>query len=48
MTKTADPLLPLDAEFSLETFRCYGIAKVFILRFLTHAEYSKGNWKTEL
>jgi mRNA interferase HigB len=35
-------------KFRLITAVHYDIAKVFILRFLTHAEYSKGNWKTEL
>ena len=26
----------------------YDIKKVFVLRFMTHAEYSKGKWKEEL
>src|SRR5271156_3965594 len=35
-------------KFRLITAIHYNVAKVFVLRFLTHAEYSKGKWKQEL
>jgi mRNA interferase HigB len=35
-------------KFRLVTAIHYNVAKVFVLRFLTHAEYSKGKWKQEL
>jgi len=35
-------------KFRLITAIHYNVAKVFILRFLTHAEYSKNKWKQEL
>jgi len=35
-------------RFRLITAIHYNIEKVFVLRFLTHAEYSKGRWKEEL
>ena len=35
-------------KFRLITAIHYNVAKVFVLRFLTHAEYSKNKWKQEL
>ena len=35
-------------KFRLITAIHYEIGKVFVLCFLTHAEYSKDNWKKEL
>lgn len=35
-------------KFRLVTAIHYNVAKVFVLRFLTHAEYSKNKWKEEL
>ena len=35
-------------KFRLITAIHYNVAKVFVLRFLTHAEYSKDKWKQEL
>ena len=35
-------------KFRLITAIHYNIGKVFVLRFLTHAEYSKDKWKQEL
>jgi mRNA interferase HigB len=35
-------------KFRLITAIHYNIGKVFVLRFLTHAEYSKDKWKKEL
>jgi mRNA interferase HigB len=35
-------------KFRLITAIHYNVAKVFVLRFLTHAEYDKGMWKQEL
>jgi mRNA interferase HigB len=35
-------------KFRLITAIHYNIRKVFVLRFLTHAEYSKNKWKQEL
>jgi mRNA interferase HigB len=35
-------------KFRLITAIHYDVAKVFVLRFLTHAEYSKDKWKQEL
>ncbi|HYY27809.1 MAG TPA: type II toxin-antitoxin system HigB family toxin [Chthoniobacterales bacterium] len=35
-------------KFRLITAIHYNLKKVFVLRFLTHAEYSKGKWKEEL
>jgi mRNA interferase HigB len=35
-------------KFRLITAIHYNVSKVFVLRFLTHAEYSKNKWKQEL
>jgi len=35
-------------RFRLITAIHYNIGKVFVLRFMTHAEYSKDRWKDEL
>ena len=35
-------------DFRLITAIHYDMAKVFVLRFLTHSEYSKDVWKDEL
>jgi mRNA interferase HigB len=35
-------------KFRLITAIHYDMRKVFVLRFLTHAEYSKDKWKNEL
>ena len=35
-------------RFRLITAIHYNMQKVFILRFMTHAEYSKNRWKDEL
>jgi mRNA interferase HigB len=35
-------------KFRLITAIHYDVTKVFVLRFLTHAEYSKDKWKQEL
>ncbi len=35
-------------DFRLITAIHYRTQLIFILRFLTHAEYSKDNWKQEL
>ena len=35
-------------DFRLITAIHYNVSKVFVLRFLTHAEYSKDGWKEEL
>jgi mRNA interferase HigB len=35
-------------QFRLITAIHYNIQKVFVLRFMTHAEYSKDKWKEEL
>ena len=35
-------------KFRLITAIHYNVAKVFVLSFLTHAEYSKDKWKQEL
>jgi mRNA interferase HigB len=35
-------------KFRLVTAIHYNVSKVFVLRFLTHAEYSKNKWKQEL
>ena len=35
-------------KFRLITAIHYNVAKVFVLRFLMHAEYSKDQWKQEL
>ena len=35
-------------KYRLITAIHYNIEKVFILRFLSHAEYSKEKWKAEL
>lgn len=35
-------------DFRLITAIHYNMGKVFVLRFLTHAEYTKDRWKDEL
>lgn len=35
-------------EYRLITAIHYNLVKVFVLRFMTHAEYSKDRWKDEL
>lgn len=35
-------------RFRLVTAIHYNLGKVFVLRFMTHAEYSKDRWKEEL
>jgi mRNA interferase HigB len=35
-------------RFRLVTAIHYNMQKVFVLRFMTHAEYSKDRWKYEL
>ena len=35
-------------RYRLLTAIYYNMRKVFVLRFLTHAEYTRGTWKDEL